>query len=76
MNITQARKLAHQSTQYGYFDHGDTLAVDCRTCRDVDHKRHTVTTVYSMWATDGKGKRLNKIQQVRRAVLEHLIDEH
>ena len=76
MNITQARALAQKSTQYGDYDHSATLSVDCTQCRDVDHKRFTVTTVYSMWATDGKGKRLSKIQQLRRAVLEHLLDEH
>jgi hypothetical protein len=74
MNITQARKLAHTSTQYGYFDQGGTLWVNCPLRKDGCS--HRPATTYSMWATDGKGKRLNKIQQIRRAVFEHLRDDH
>jgi hypothetical protein len=70
MTKTEMRRLAQQSTRYGFFDYGAKLAVDCPLCR-----KH-VEVVYSMWTTDGKGKRLSKIQQVRAEVFEHLKWEH
>lgn len=70
MKKTEIRKLAQQSTLYGYFDYGATLAVNCPL------KCGMVETPYSMWATDSKGKRLSKIQQLRVAVAEHLEVSH
>ncbi len=71
MTKTEIRKLAKESTSYGYFDHGATVSVNCPLC----HRR--IEADYSMWATDDKGNRLNKVQQVRAAVAEHLTyDEH
>jgi hypothetical protein len=74
VKITAARALARKSTQYGYFDQGGTLWVDCPLRKDGCTHRPTAT--YSMWAADAKGKRLSKIEQLRREVLEHLRHAH
>jgi hypothetical protein len=70
MTQTEMRALAQETTSYGYFDHGATLSVDCMLCQG------TVTVDYSMWATDGKGKRLSKVQQLRAEVFQHLTWDH
>lgn len=70
MTKTEMRKLAQQSTRYGYFDYGSELAVDCPLCR-----KH-IRVAYHLWAADGKGKRLNKIAQLRAGMVEHFSQAH
>lgn len=69
MNITMARKLAMTSTQHGFFNQQGNLWVHCPQCRAKIH------TTYNMWCTDGKGKRLNEIGQIRHEVFEHLTHD-
>ena len=69
MKVTEIRRLAMQSTRYGWYDHGSTVAATCPLCR-----KHVVTQ-YSMWATAPNGKRLSKIQQARNGVADHLASE-
>ena len=70
MTKTEMRKLAQESTSYGYYDHGATLSVKCPLCKC------DVVTSYSMWAMDDKGRYMTKVAQLRAAVLDHLVWEH
>lgn len=66
MTIAELRKMAQRSTQYGFFDQGSTVWVNCPQCRA------RVEVSYSMWQTDSRGKRMSKIAQLRAGVLDHL----
>lgn len=64
--VTEARKLARRSTDHGHYEKGSTLSVNCPMCRSL------ISISYSLHATDSKGKRLSKIDQLRREVFEHV----
>lgn len=66
MKIIEARALAKESTSYGYFDHGASVSVRCPKCQ------HDVVVGYHLHASDSKGKRLSKVDQLRQGVFEHL----
>jgi len=61
MTRAEMHKLAQESTSYGYYDHGVTLSVKCPLCK------HDVVAEYIY---------MTEVQQLRAAVLDHLIEEH
>ena len=66
MTKTEARKLARQSTRYGYYRYGVDLSAICPQCR------HPVGVKRRPFEVDSKGRPLNEVEQLRRAVFDHL----